>query len=131
MQPFASDTVADAFARFPDDLRPGLLALRTLIFDTATQTPEAGRIEEALRWGQPAYLTPETKSGTTLRLGLPKTGGFALYVHCQTSLLSDFRHVFGDGFAYEGNRALHFQPDTPLPEAPLRHLIRATLTYHL
>lgn len=128
---FATPSVAAAFAAMPDDLRPAALSLRRLILDTAADTPQAGRIEESLRWGQPAYLTPETKSGSTLRIGLPKSGGVAIYTHCQTSLMSDFRHAYGEDFAYEGNRAIHLDPDEPLPEMPLRALIRAALTYHL
>ena len=76
--PFASQAVAQAFEAFPDPGRSGLLALRALIFDVATQNSRMGQVEEALRWGQPAYLTPVTRSGTTLRLGVPKAAGFAL-----------------------------------------------------
>jgi hypothetical protein len=41
-------------------------------------TPGVGALHETLKWGQPAYLTPETRSGTTLRLGVPKSGGYAI-----------------------------------------------------
>lgn len=80
--PFASEAVKTAFETVQPDARRGLLALRALIFKTAARLPEVGPIEEALRWGQPAYLTPLTKSGSTLRLGVPKAGGFALFAHC-------------------------------------------------
>ncbi len=46
-----------------------MLRLRDLIFATAAATPGVGTIDEDLRWGQPAYLTAETQSGTALRLG--------------------------------------------------------------
>jgi len=90
--PIQSDAVKSAFASFPDTARPGLLELRRLIFEVA-ETESVGRIEETLKWRQPAYLTPESKSGTTLRLGVPKAGGYALFVHCQTSIISDAREV--------------------------------------
>ncbi len=84
-----------------------------------------------MKWGQPAYLTPETKSGSNLRLGALKTGGFAIYAHCQTTIISDFRAQFGQDFAFDGNRAVMLAEDeTPL-EAPMAMLIRSALTYRL
>lgn len=129
--PFKDPDVEARFASFPQPARRGLLALRRLIFETAETTPGVGALEETLKWGQPAYLTRETKSGSTIRLGLPKQGGFALYTHCQTTILSDFRSLFPDDFVYEGNRAIHFQDgEEPSPEK-LTLLIRLALTYHL
>lgn len=129
--PFGDSDVATRFAAFPAQARTGLLALRALIFDTAQATPEVGAILETLKWGQPAYLTPETKSGSTIRLGVPKQGGFALYTHCQTTLISDFRSIFPDDFAYEGNRAIHFCDAEMPPPDKLRLLISSALTYHI
>lgn len=129
--PFENPAVAAAYESFPPPQREGLLALRRLIFETAAETPEVGALEECLKWGQPAYLTPETKSGSTIRLGLPKQGGFALYTNCRTTLIADFRSLFPDDFQYEGNRAVHFREAASLPRDPLRLLIRSALTYHL
>lgn len=124
-------TIAEVFARAPEPARAGMLALRALILNVADDVPEAGRVEETLRWGQPSYITPDTKAGSTIRLGVPKSGGFALYVHCQTTLLSDFRALFGDDFRYENNRGVLFDsPDDIKPDL-LAHLIRNALTYHL
>ena len=128
--PFADDHVAAAFAAFPMPARKNLLGLRTLIFETAAEMPEIGTLAESLRWGQPAYLTPETRLGSTIRLGVPKSGGFAIYAHCQTTVISEFRSLFPDGFRYEGNRAIHFANDQALPSDPLRLLIRSALAYH-
>lgn len=116
---------------YPEPARTGLLAVRSLIFETAETTPDAGALEETLKWGQPAYLTPETKSGSTIRLGIPKQGGFAIYTHCRTTLLSDFRNIFPDDFVYEGNRAIHFKYIEEQSLEKLRLLIHSALTYHL
>ena len=129
--PFKDPDVAARFASFPDPTRQGLLTLRRLIYETAETTPKVGRLEETLKWGQPAYLTPHSKSGSTIRLGLPKCGGFAIYTHCQTSILADFRTQFPDDFVYEGNRAIHFRDGEALPLEKLRLLVRHALTYHL
>lgn len=108
-----------------------MLHLRGLIFETAAATPAVGPVFETLKWGQPAYLTQQTKAGTTLRLGQPKTGGFAIYVHCQTTVISDFRALFPDDFAYDGNRAVLFRDRGDIDDDKLRLLILAALTYHL
>ncbi|EDQ06767.1 hypothetical protein DSM14862_00510 [Sulfitobacter indolifex] len=127
--PFQNDAVKNTFAGFSETVRPGLLELRRLIFDVA-ETENVGRIEETLKWGQPAYLTPESKSGTTLRLGVPKAGGYALFVHCQTTIIPDARAVFADAFTYDGNRAVLFNAQSEIAIAPLALLIAQALTYH-
>ncbi|WP_146346610.1 DUF1801 domain-containing protein [Falsiphaeobacter marinintestinus] len=122
--------VAAAFAAFPPQARAGLLALREQIFAVASETPGVGRVSEELRWGQPAYLTPETKSGSTVRLGVPKTGGFALYVHCRTRLIHDFCAMAGPTWQVEGTRAVLFADKDQTSDPAIRDLIRNALTYH-
>lgn len=126
-----SGPIAAAISACPKQAQPGLIALRALILETAAQLPEVGRIEECLKWGQPAFTTPETKSGSTLRLGCPKTGGFALYAHCQTNIISTFADTYPGMDKIEGNRAVHF---TSLEQIePDRHgqLVAHALRYHL
>ncbi|UOA13698.1 MULTISPECIES: DUF1801 domain-containing protein [Sulfitobacter] len=127
--PLQNEGVAAAFACFPALARAGLLEIRQLIYEVA-ETEGVGPIEETLKWGQPAYLTSQRKSGTSLRLGVPKSGGYALYVHCQTTLISDARTAFGDAFTYEGNRAVLFNAQTSISDTPLALLIASALTYH-
>jgi hypothetical protein len=62
---------------------------------------------------------------------MPKTGGFALYVHCQTSLIPDFRALFPGELTYEGNRAIRFETGTDTSDTPIALLIANALTYHL
>lgn len=128
---FVSDAVAAAFDAVGTDARAGMLGLRTLIFEAAADLPQVGQVQEALRWGQPAYLTPVTKSGTTLRLGVPKSGQFALFVHCQTRLIADYITMFPGQDRIDGTRAILF--DRAAQIDPQRHgwLIRHALTYHL
>lgn len=128
--PIPADVKA-AFDAMPCGAREGCLSLRALIMDVARETPEAGRVSEELRWGQPAYLTPESKAGTTIRLGCPKTGGFALFVHCQTTLIEGFRPIAPKGTRFDGKRAVVFESEDEVDRAALRLLIRSALTYHL
>ena len=118
------DEIVAVFNRFPDVERKGLLALRGRIL--AVANAEGIALDESLRWGQPAYLAAK---GSTIRLGVPKTGGYAIYTHCQSTLMSDFRAVC-PGLNFEGNRAVHFAADESPPDA-IDLLIKAALTYHM
>ena len=102
-----------------------------MIFEVARETPGVGALEETLKWGQPSYLTPETKSGTTIRLAVAKSGAPGVFTHCQTRVIPEFRSVFPEDFTYDGNRGvLLYARDTP-DDARLRMLIRSALTYRL
>lgn len=129
--PFANAQVEQAFHLDDAEARRGLLVLRSLIFDTAAELPSVGRIEETLRWGQPSYVTPDSKSGSTLRLGVPKGARFGVFVHCQSQLIPEYITTFPAWDRVEGTRAVLF--DRPSDIEPLRHgwLIKRALTYHI
>ena len=132
MRRFADPAVAAVFAACPAGTRKRLLALRALVLDVAAKTEGVGPLTETLKWGQPSYLTEETKSGTTVRIDRLKKGdGYALYVHCQSGLVPKFRELYSDTFRYEGKRALLFDTDARLPLPELRHCIGLALTHHL
>jgi hypothetical protein len=133
MRRFKDSSVAGVFAVYPEDVRTKLLALRELIFATATRTPGVGPLEETLKWQQPSYLTSISGSGSTIRIDAiaSRAGEYAIYFHCQTSLVDTFKKRFGSLFHYEGNRALLFSESDPLPEPELSECIAAALTYHL
>jgi hypothetical protein len=131
--PFDDPAVAAVFEAYPPEVKDRLLRLRDLIFETAAETDGVGAIEETLKWGQPSYLTPETKSGTTIRIDRHKSGEgrTALFFHCQTHLIDTFREMFRGDLAFEGNRAVVLGPQDDVPEEVLRHCIAMALTYHL
>jgi hypothetical protein len=129
-----SDPAVDAmFASYRKPVRTKLLTLRGLIFDTARTTVGVGRIEETLKWGQPSYLTPDTGSGSTIRIDQVKSADdqYAVYFHCQTDLVATFRELYPDEFRYGGNRCMLFNAADAIPEQPLRHCLALALTYHL
>jgi hypothetical protein len=68
MTPFQSPQVAAHFDRYPAVAKKKMLALRELVFAVAAQTPAIGALQETLKWGEPAYLTPQTHSGSTVRM---------------------------------------------------------------
>ncbi len=130
---FQDPDVQAVFDAYPAELKPKLIHLRQLIFETASKIEGVGSLEETLKWGQPSYLTHQTKSGTTIRIDRIKStpGQYGMFFHCQTSLISTYRALYPDVLSYDGNRAIKFDQDEELPEQVLRHCIAMALTYHL
>ncbi|MFG1304751.1 DUF1801 domain-containing protein [Xanthobacter autotrophicus] len=124
--------VAAAFAVFPEPIRLRLLEARRLIFATAAGTAGVGPLTETLKWGEPAYLTEATGSGSTIRLGRPKSpqGMGAVLFNCRTTLVGTFRDQFPETFTFQGNRAILIDPSAPLPAGPLAICLAMALTYH-
>jgi hypothetical protein len=125
----AISAVLSAYAK---PVKDKLLALRRLIFKTARTTEGVGALEEALKWGQPSYLTSESKSGSTIRIDRAKGADsqVAVFFHCQTNLVETFRELHPE-LRYSGNRAILLDAKAKLlPEASLRHCIALALTYH-
>lgn len=121
------------FDGLPPTMADRLVTLRALIFETAADNPAIGPLEETLKWGQPAYLTPATKSGTTIRIDRHKKTGsaYAVYVHCQSNLIERCRQLYGDILTFEGNRAIVFDVESELPTEAVKHCLSMALTYHL
>ena len=128
-----SSTIQAVFEAYPKPVKSKLLALRRLIFDTAKTTQGVGALEEALKWGQPSYLTTESKSGSTVRIDQMKAeaGRYAVYFHCQTDLVETFRQLYPTELSYGGNRSILLNAEDEIPETALRHCLALALTYHL
>ena len=132
MKRFSNGDVAAIFRAYPPAVRARLMALRTLVFETARKTPGVGRLTETLKWGQPSYLTAETGSGSTVRIDrLKGRDACAVYFHCQSGLIEQFRELYPDTFRYEGKRAILFNTRDRLPVQELGHCIALALTHHL
>ena len=128
-RPLAAE-VAPVFASWPVPARRRLLALRELVFDVADATPGVGPLSETLKWGEPAYLTEQTRAGTTLRLAWkPRAPNHvSLFVHCGTSLVDGFRALDPELHCI-GDRELRLAIAEELP-ASVRTCVEMTLTYH-
>lgn len=126
------DAVAKVFRGYPPKLRGKLIALRRLILKTAAKTEGVGPLEEALKWGQPSYLTLESRSGSTIRIDRVKASDekYAVFFHCQTRLVPIFRELYPKKFAYSGNRAIILDVNKKPDEKALAHCIALALTYH-
>jgi hypothetical protein len=125
-------SVAAAFSAFPSPARERLAEARALILATAAATSGVGPLTETLKWGEPAYLTEASKSGSAIRLGVTKSEPrrCAIYLNCKTTLIEEYRAAFADVLAFEGNRAVLLDPTRPLPEQALVQVFAMALTYH-
>ncbi|WP_299845968.1 DUF1801 domain-containing protein [uncultured Roseovarius sp.] len=128
--PVISSDVDRVISRYDPLTRSGVLALRALIFQTAGTLPQTGGLQEALRWGQPAYLT-KARAGSTLRLGPHKDARFAIFAHCQSTIIASYAQAFPGWDRIDGNRAVLFDEPSQIEPERLTHLIRHALTYHL
>jgi hypothetical protein len=124
--------VASTFDAFPDRIRRRLLEVRSLIFETAAGLEGVGPLTETLKWGEPAYLTEATGSGSTIRLGWFRSskGDCAVLFNCRTSLIDDFRSQFPGVFVFEKNRAILLDSRKPLPHTALSACLGMALAYH-
>ena len=120
------------FNTYAKPVRGKLLALRQIIFDVAKKTRDVGKLEEALRWGQPSYLTTETGSGSMIRIDAVKNEPekYALYFVCTSGLADEFKELYRKELNFVGNRSIVFGVTDRLPIEALRHCISLALTRH-
>jgi hypothetical protein len=128
-----NNIVKQKFNSYPKHIRPKMESLRNLIYEAAKTTDGVGEIEETLKWGEPAFLTSKTKSGTTIRIDWkPKTPlQIGVYVSCNTNLISTFRMLFADDLKFEKNRAIILPVVKSIPKKQLLLCIKMALRYHL
>ncbi|MDG1996209.1 MAG: DUF1801 domain-containing protein [Emcibacteraceae bacterium] len=127
-----NNLIVEVYGNKPNVILENLLYLRTLIYEQAETISEVGKIQEELKWGQPSYSS-KNKAGTPIRLGTEKKRPefYGLYVNCSTSLIEDIKHIYGNLFKYDGNRAVLFYENDILPIKELRQVINMALTYYL
>jgi hypothetical protein len=128
-----SAEVAAVFETYPREIKSKLMFLRQLIFDVASRTNGVGELEETLKWGQPSYLTTQTQSGSLVRIDQIKSqeGKYAMFFHCQTTLVDTFKEMYRGQFEFGGNRSIIFNVKGRLPVEALSHCVSMALTYHL
>jgi hypothetical protein len=123
--------IAAAFDALPGAMRQRLLEIRRLIFRPAAETDGVGPLTETLKWGEAAYLTAATGSGSTIRLGRVRSSNrnCAVLFNCRTTLVETFRSQFPDVFDFEKNRAILLSAAAPVKETELSACLRLALTY--
>lgn len=83
-------------------------------------------LSTSLKWGQ---LTFSSKTGTPIRIDRFSEDQVALFVHCQTTLVEEWREMFSDVLCFSKNRAILFETALDLPKEELKICIQMALTY--
>jgi hypothetical protein len=124
--------VAAVFDSYPKEIKSKLMFLRQLIYDTAASFEEIGEIEEALKWGEPSYLTPKSKSGSTIRIAWKesKKDQYSIFFKCTANLVPAFEEKFPQEFKFGGSRSIDFNLHDDVPIKELKQCIALALTYH-
>ena len=125
--------VKTKFDYYPDHIKLKMMELRGLIYEVAESTEGAGKLDETLKWGEPAYLPKNPKSGTTIRIDWKEKNPnqLAMYVSCNTSLVDSYRSRFDGKLSFEGDRAVILPIDKPLQKVELMICIQMALLYHV
>ncbi|WP_020410097.1 DUF1801 domain-containing protein [Hahella ganghwensis] len=126
--PIDAPEVLRKYEAYPNEVRPGMLSLRSLIFESARDL-DITDLQETLKWGEPSYLC---HGGSTVRIDWkPATPNvYGIYFHCQTSLVQTFKELYGNLFQYQGKRAILLDMASPIPSQQIRHCIGLSLQYH-
>ena len=121
--------VLHVIGSYPEKAAEKLLELRRLILEVAVETAEVEGLTETFKWNEPSY---PSRSGSTVRINwrADTPDRCFMFFHCQTSLVSTFRTLYGGLFSFRDNRAIAFPLDGELPVGPLKHCISLALRYH-
>ncbi len=124
--------IATVFESYPQRIRMKLMYLRQLVYETAASAEGVGELEETLKWGEPSYLTPKTKSGSTVRLGWKESqkDQYAMYFTCTANIVDACRVRYPTELKYVDNRSIIFNLDDVVPVKVLKNCIALALTYH-
>ncbi|MBX2883128.1 MAG: hypothetical protein KTR32_24465 [Granulosicoccus sp.] len=105
--------------------------LRTQLNKIRQQLPLCGDVQESLKWGELSFATEAPKTGTPIRLSYPvdEPGVCTLSVHCQTTLIAEFREMYPE-LRFDRNRSLLVDHKS-LASPPVLHFLEEAMTYHL
>ena len=91
-----------------------------------------GPLTETLKWGEPSYITPRSKSGSTIRIAWKAAAPeqYSIFFKCTANLVPAFKEKYATTFRYGGNRSIDFSLDEKIPVTELKCCIALALTYH-
>ena len=132
MIPTVPRNVAKVFDAYPAAARKRLLAIRELVYQTAARHPEVGKLTETLKWGEPAYLTEESGTGSTIRIDFKEKDPdhVSLFFNCQTTLVGQMQREFPGEFSYVENRQVQIPLSGRLPKKVVSECLAMALMYH-
>ncbi|MCW8933228.1 MAG: DUF1801 domain-containing protein [Gammaproteobacteria bacterium] len=129
MEVITSNEVTKKIEKYPKDAQIKLEFLRSLIIETASEIESINKIEEALKWGEPSFIS---KTGSTIRIDWKENNPeqYFMYFNCKTKLVDTFKERYKNTFKFEANRAIIFNMHETIPVDELKHCIALSLTYH-
>lgn len=124
--------MAAKFATYPEDARQILLTIRSWVFELANDKVKVGKIDESLKWGEPAWR-PKSGSGTTIRADwkAKSPDQVMIFFDCKTDLIDRTRSLLSADLTCEGNRAIILPISPPIPEDAIKTALGWALSYHL
>ncbi|WP_232227806.1 hypothetical protein [Leptospira wolbachii] len=105
------------------------MEIRDWVYDLSVADARIGEIEECIKWGQPSFLTPITKSGSTIRIGKVSDTEFALFFNCKTTIAQEIAIEFPE-LKCDGKRALYFAANQKLAKTKVISCLQKALLYH-
>lgn len=126
---FPSEEVSSYYFNLTTAMFDLFMEIRTWIYELSVADEKIGEIEECLKWGEPSFLTPKTKSGSTIRMAKVNDSEFALYFNCKTSIAKEISIEFPE-FNCDGKRALYLSASNKLPKTKLIVCLKKALLYH-
>lgn len=127
--PIPSEEVLEYYYHVSPVMLDKMMEIRTWIYELSEADQQIGLIQECLKWGEPSFLTPITKSGSTIRMAKVDDTSFALYFNCKTSIANEIAIEFPE-FNCDGKRALYFTTISKLPKTKMMTCLKKALLYH-
>ncbi|PJZ46968.1 DUF1801 domain-containing protein [Leptospira brenneri] len=127
--PLPSEEISSYYFNLTPVMLEKFMEIRTWIYELSESDDRIGELEECLKWGEPSFLTPKTKSGSTIRIGKVDNSEFALYFNCKTSIAKEIALEFPE-LKCDGKRALYFEAKKKLPKAKVIICLKKALLYH-
>lgn len=126
---FPSEEVSSYYFNLTAVMFDLFMEIRTWIYELSVADEKIGEIEECLKWGEPSFLTPKTKSGSTIRMAKVNEFEFALYFNCNTTIAKEIAMEFPE-LNCDGRRALYLSVSKKLPKSKLIVCLKKALLYH-
>ncbi|MGE8720984.1 DUF1801 domain-containing protein [Leptospira terpstrae] len=127
--PIPSESLSSYYFNLSPVMLDKFMEIRNWIYEISQANDQIGEIEECIKWGQPSFLTPITKSGSTIRIGKVNDAEFALFFNCKTTIAQEIAIEFPE-LKCDGKRALYFAANQKLAKTKVISCLQKALLYH-
>ncbi|MBL1223534.1 DUF1801 domain-containing protein [Enterococcus sp. BWR-S5] len=114
-------TILELYGQYSELQKAKLSELYELITTSGEES-----LNQSLKWNQLSFAA---KNGTPVRIDRYSEEEVALFVHCQTTLVEQWRGLFGDRLTFSGNRAILFSVHEELPVEELKVCLQMAFNY--